>query len=181
MKYPFNWRERILLIIIVKYMKNKKELTIEEQEILLAALDHYIDASKRIRPNLTQDDVTISNPELIKTQEERKKLIIGMYPIKIYKEDSANKYISDSWYSYCYMCEKATRLPFPDSPIINKHFICQECFKKYSPKLFNSTSEQNKKFWEDDNKYWKEQEEAKRKSNNKLLNGSDVSQEDRSS
>jgi hypothetical protein len=162
-------------------MKDKKKLTIEEKEILLAALDHYIDASKRIRPNSTQDDITISNPELLKFQEVRKKLIIGMYPVEIYKEDSANKYISDSWYSHCYLCEIATRLPFPDSPIINKHFICQECFKKYAPKLFNSTSEQNKKFWEDDNKYWMEQEEAQRKSNNKLLNESDLSQEDLSS
>jgi len=36
MKYPFNWRERILLIIIVKYMKNKKELTIEEMKSLVS-------------------------------------------------------------------------------------------------------------------------------------------------
>ena len=182
MNYPLNRREKTLLIVItVKYMKDKKELTIEEQEILLAALEHYIDASKRIMPNSTQDNITISNPKLIKFLEVRKNLIIGMYPVEIYKEDSANKYVSNGWYSYCYLCEKPTNLPFPDSPIINKHFICQECFKKHSPKLFNSTSDHNKKFWEDDSKYWKEQEEAQRKSNSKVLNESDLSQEDLSS
>ena len=60
-------------------MKLKEKFKIEEQEILLTALDHYIDANKRIRFSSNDDNKTKSNSELIKILEARKKLIIEIY------------------------------------------------------------------------------------------------------
>lgn len=139
-------------------MKLKEKFKIEEQEILLTALDHYIDANKRIRFSSNDDNKTKSNSELIKILEARKKLIIEIYPIKIHIEDHANIYIYDKWYSHCYLCEKTTGIEFPKSPIINNHLICQDCFKQYYPVLYEKICDSNKNFWEEEDKFWKEKE-----------------------
>jgi hypothetical protein len=69
-------------------------------------------------------------------------------------------HVIDSWYSYCYLCKKPTHIPFPESPTIHGQYICQSCFEKYFNPEFTKTSENNKKFWEDENRLWEEQEES---------------------
>ncbi|PKP35387.1 MAG: hypothetical protein CVU00_02600 [Bacteroidetes bacterium HGW-Bacteroidetes-17] len=159
-------------------MKLKEKFKIEEQEILLTALDHYIDANKRIRYSSNDDNKTKSDPGLVKIMEARKKLIITMYPIKTYIEDDANINIYHKWYSHCYLCEKTTRFEFPKSPIINNHHICQDCFKQYYQELYEKMRDSNKKFWEEENEKFRKEDEDYEKQKNGGLEESDLLEED---
>lgn len=65
-------------------------------------------------------------------------------------QNDDNRHKWDKMYSSCYFYGRATDMPFPESTQVNNNFICQDCFKKYSPTLFEISCENNKKYWEED-------------------------------
>lgn len=137
-------------------MKIKEKFTIEEEEILLAALDHLIDSSNHFSNMLNGDKETSFSLKRLKILDVRKKLKLEMYPITIDIQDDGLKHNWDKMYGYCYLCGMTTDLPFPEVPKMNEHFICQDCFKKYAPTLFEKTCENNKKYWEEDERKFHE-------------------------
>jgi hypothetical protein len=158
-------------------MKVKEKFRIEEQEILLASLDHYSDAIKRIKCSITREEKSKFDPELRNISDVRTKLILEMFPIKIYNDKVEKKYISKDWYSPCYLCGESTRITFPIAPIIKGNCVCQNCFKKYSPGLYEKTNDTNKKYQEKEDKFW-EKKLAKEKSKSKELEESSSLEED---
>jgi hypothetical protein len=140
-------------------MKKNRQFTIADKDILLMAIDHYIDAVNRFTSSMPKERIENSD-NFSEIHEARVNFILEMYDLEIYKEDLGNIYIIDSWYSYCYLCKKPTDITFPESPKINGNYICKSCCEKYFDSEFKNICENNKKFWDDENRFWEEQEDS---------------------
>lgn len=125
-----------------------KNYTIEEKQILLVAIDHYIDAGERVRQILTGDDKNEFVQKLWKIQELHAKLILDVHPIELRTEDNGNRNIYDSIGFKCYLCGNPDTISFPETPIVDDHYICNMCFIKHEPELSKKILESNIKFLE---------------------------------
>jgi hypothetical protein len=117
-----------------------KKFTIEEKQILIDAIDHYIDAGERARHILTGEIKDEHLQRLFKIKDLRAKLLLDCNPIEYLRtEDEGNKNIYDKWYFYCFLCGETGRVSFPKNPVVADHYICGKCFEKYEPELYKKT------------------------------------------
>lgn len=126
-----------------------RNYTKEEKLNLLHALNLQIDNLKRAKEYFSPDEKNEILVKLSGLRDLRIKLILDISPIEIQTEDMGNQHIYDSLYSYCHLCGKASTISFPETPTIDKHHICTECFKKHWPALFQEVSERNARYFDD--------------------------------
>jgi len=138
-----------------------KDYTIEEKEILLIGLEHYIDSLETTRSILhdtgNENGNTIA-PALTKFEDTRAKLMFDITPIKEVENQGRHYRIT------CPICGVNER---PGSPFwgeVNGHPICFRCMKKYAPEILEKNKDRSQ--WPDE---YREKIESWEAEENKIL------------
>lgn len=105
-----------------------KKYTIEEKQILLDAIGHYIDAGEHAKNILVGKNKDKFIQELLKVRDLRAKLILSIGRIKTIKLPNTNADLS-----FCCLCSTRFYLNYPKQAII-KDFgdVCDVCLEKYN-------------------------------------------------
>jgi len=119
-----------------------KKYTIEEKQILLSAMDHYIDGCNHARNILTGEDKDKLIQKLWKIQELRAELIFDIQPITIEPLSPSN-----ADYAFCCLCGESDVLNYPEMRGIISGYgqVCKKCFEKHSPELYKEACKKTQK------------------------------------
>ncbi len=109
-----------------------QKFTKEDKEILLDAIDHYIDAGKAVGNVLVGNDKGVFIMVCNRIEVLRVKLLLDLYPIGI----KHNNTIMHE--ELCELCECPANTEWGEWPFLGEDHrrpICLACFEKYAPEL----------------------------------------------
>ena len=131
-----------------------KNYNIDEKQILLAAIDHYINAGEHARNILTGEDKDEFTQNLWKIQELRAKLILDFAPITTEELNPSN-----ADYIKCCLCRNTDVLQYPEMRGIISGFgnICNKCFSEHNPELYKIACKETLKLKKEVEEYYRKE------------------------